>query len=74
MKRFFVLLNHPNPLHKPYVLRVLQSTPVAERLFETSRNTIFLTKQEVESLGVTPPSSLEAYLLQLQIPRDWFIH
>ncbi len=74
MKRFFVLLNHPAPLQKPYVLRVIKPSSHSDNLFETSRNTFFLTKKEIESLGVIPPPLLRAYLLELQIPRDWFIH
>jgi hypothetical protein len=74
LKSFFVLLNHPPPLQKPLVLRVLRSTPQTLSLFEKSRNTLFLSPSDVKSLGIQPPSELKAYLVPIQIPRDWFLH
>jgi hypothetical protein len=74
LKSFFVLLNHPAPLQKPLVLRVLKSTPQTMDLFEKNRNFTFLSAADVKTLGVEPPSQLKAYLLPIQIPREWFLH
>ncbi len=74
MKSFFLLLHHPPPLQKPLVLRVLKSTPHTLTLYEKSRNTVFLSPSDIQSLGVEPPIHKNAYLIPFQIPRDWFIH
>jgi hypothetical protein len=74
LKHFFVLLNHPVPLQKPMVMGVLKQTPLAKSVFETSRNTFFLTETQLNELGYQPPIVHQAYLLPIQIPRDWFIH
>lgn len=74
LKKFFILVNHPTPLQKPYVLGIVKPTAFSNSLFEKTRNTVFLEKKEVESLGFQPPKALQAYLLSIQIPRDWFLH
>ena len=73
-KHFFVLVNHPFPLQKPYVMGVVKPTILTTQLFERTRNSVFLDKKEVESLGYKAPSSLSAYLLPIEIPKDWFLH
>jgi hypothetical protein len=73
-KRFFVLLNHPAPLQKPLLLRVLRNTPEAIQAYEQTRNTFFLSKPQISTLGVEPPPECKAYLLPVDIPRDWLLH
>ena len=73
-KHFFVVVNHPVPLAKPYVLGVIKRNPFAENLFEESRNKFFFGEKEVTLLGINPPKLTQAYLLPIQIPRDWFLH
>jgi len=74
LKHFFVLLNHPVPLQKPLVMGILKQTPLTTSIFETSRNTVFLSETQLKELGFQPPTVHQAYLLPIQIPRDWFIH
>jgi hypothetical protein len=74
IKRFFVLLNHPPPLQKPLVLGVLKHTFDTETIFEQARNTTFLTESQIRKLGYQVPLENKAYLLPIDIPRDWFIH
>lgn len=74
LKQFFVLLNHPAPLQKPLVMGVLKQTPMSLSIYETSRNTVFLTEKQIMDLGHTPPTLHQAYLLPIEIPRDWFLH
>lgn len=74
IKRFFVLLNHPSPLHKPLVLGVFKSTPIVSSLYEVTRNTVFLTDKQIEELGHKVPKVHQAYMLPIEIPRDWFLH
>jgi hypothetical protein len=74
MKRFFVVLNHPAPLQRPLVLGVVKQTHHTVQLYETSRNELFLTPKTVESLGIQPPKALKAYLVPIEIPKEWFIH
>lgn len=73
-KRFFLVVNHPPPLQKPFVLGLVKSTPYTERIFEQSRNTVFVQRNEIMSLGIVPPKYLHAYLLPVDVPRDWFLH
>ncbi len=74
MKHFFVLLNHPAPLQKPLVMGVVKQTPLVSSIYETARNTIFLTAKQIKDLGYPIPTVHKAYLLPIEIPRDWFIH
>lgn len=74
IKHFFLLLNHPPPLQKPLVMGVLKQTPLSTSVYETSRNTIFLSEKQINELGYQPPKLNQAYLLPIEIPRDWFIH
>lgn len=73
-KHFFVLVNHPAPLQKPYVMGVVKQNYLTKELFESTRNSVFLQKKDVESLGYKAPSVLQAYLLPIEIPQDWFLH
>jgi len=73
-KRFFVLLNHPAPLQKAIPIGLVKNTPTAQSLYELSRNSLFLSDKQVKELGVNPPKALQAYLIPIDIPRDWFIH
>jgi hypothetical protein len=74
LKHFFVLLNHPTPLTKPLVMGVVKQSPIVTSIYETSRNSMFLTDKQIKDLGYQPPTVHQAYLLSIQIPRDWFIH
>ena len=74
MKRFFVLLNHPPPLQKPLVMGILKDTHFVQQYYETSRNTTFLTKAQIKDLGYQSPPEHKAYLVPIDIPRDWFIY
>ena len=74
MKHFFVLLNHPAPLQKPLVLGVFRHTQHTNTLYENCRNSTFLNEKQIETLGVQSNKFQKAYLLPIQIPRDWFIH
>lgn len=73
-KRFFLVVNHPPPLQKPYVLGLIKRTPQTELLFEYGRNKTFLNRKEVERVGITSPIQTHAYLLPVEVPRDWFLH
>jgi hypothetical protein len=73
LKHFFVVVNHPAPLQRPLVLGVIKQTPYTKGLFEKCRNGT-LTKKEVEDLGIKAPPAVYPYLLDIQIPRDWFLH
>jgi hypothetical protein len=73
-KRFFVILNHPSPLRRPLVLGVVKPNPFTTSLYETTRNTLFLTDKDVKDLGYQPPTVHQAYMLPIEIPRDWFLH
>ena len=74
-KRFFVLLHQPFPLQKVLVLGVAKHTPHSEALFDQSRNTFFLTPSEIQLLGIKPHCTYrEAYMVPIEIPRDWFLH
>ena len=74
IKRFFLVVNHPPPLQKAYVLGLVKSTIQTEDLFEQSRNTVYISRKEVQGLGIRAPFQTHAYLLPVEIPRDWFIH
>lgn len=74
IKHFFVLLNHPSPLQKPLVMGVLNQTYFTKNLYDLQRNTTFLTAAQIKDLGFKVPQENKAYLLPIQIPRDWFIH
>lgn len=74
LKHFFVLLNHPKPLQKSLVLGVMKQTPLSKELFEQSRNQIFLQPNQIQSLGFKPPKECQAYLVPIQIPKDWLLH
>lgn len=74
MKHFFVVLNHPPPLTKPLVLGVVKKTFFTESIYDLTRNTTFLTTSQVKDLGFTAPIQNKAYLVPIEIPRDWFIH
>lgn len=74
IKRFFLVVNHPPPMQRAYVLGLVKRTPQSEELFELSRNKSFLNRKEVERVGITPPIQTHAYLLPVDIPRDWFLH
>jgi hypothetical protein len=73
-KRFFVLLNHPAPLQRPLVLGVVKPTPLVSSIYETTRNTIFLNEKQIQELGYQAPNVNQAYMLPIDIPRDWFLH
>lgn len=73
-KRFFVVLNHSASLQKPLVLGVLKPTPLVVSIYETSRNTFFLNEKQIQELGYPPPTVHQAYMLPIEIPRDWFLH
>ncbi len=73
-KHFFVVLTHPFPLQKALVLGVVKATPQAQALFEGSRNSVFLTPPQLQSLGLPQPQFKETYMVPIAIPRDWFIH
>lgn len=73
-KSFFVLLNHPPPLRKPLVMGVLKQTPLTKNLYDVTRNTVFLSEKDIKELGYNPPKVHQAYLLPVEIPRDWFLH
>lgn len=73
-KRFFVLLNHPNALRKAIPMTVLKDAPHLQSLYESCRNTVFLTPSQVESLGIKPPNESNMYLVPIVIPREWFLH
>jgi hypothetical protein len=73
-KHFFVLLNHPLPLQKPLVMGVLKQSPLVTSIYETSRNSVFLSDAQIKELGYTIPTVHQSYLLPIQIPRDWFIY
>ena len=74
LKHFFVVLNQPVPLQKAIVLGVVKQTHFTKEMFELTRNSPFLTRENVQSLGIKPPPALKAYLVPIQINRDWFIH
>jgi hypothetical protein len=74
MKQFFVLLNHPPPLQKPIVLGVLNKTMFTDAMFDATRNTTYLTANQVKDLGFKVPFENKSYLVPIEIPRDWFIH
>jgi len=74
LKHFFVVLHHPFPLQKALVVSVIKESPQSKALFEATRNTTYLTAQQIQSLGIQPPQTPETYLVPIQIPRDWFIH
>ena len=73
-KHFFVVVNHPAPLSKPYVIGVVKRNLLTEELFEQSRNKFFFGENEVTSLGINPPKLTQAYLLPIKIPYDWLLH
>ncbi len=73
-KRFFVLLNHPFPLQKAIPLGVVKNTATSQCLYELSRNSLFLSENQIKELGFEPPKALQAYLVPIEIPRDWFLH
>ncbi len=73
-KRFFLLLNHPPPLQKPLVMKVLKETPFTTTVYDQTRNTIFLSNKHLLELEIQPPKVHQAYMLPIDIPRDWFIH
>jgi hypothetical protein len=73
-KRFFVLLNHPPPLQRPLVLGVLKPTPLVSSIYETTRNTLFLTEKQIKDIGYQAPTVHQVYMVPIEIPRDWFLH
>jgi hypothetical protein len=73
-KQFFIVLTHPFPLQKALVVGVVKQTPQTQAVFEGTRNSLFLTPSQVQSLGFTPPKAKETYMVPFQIPRDWFLH
>jgi hypothetical protein len=74
MKQFFVLLNHPPPLQKPIVIGVVNKTFFTDSIYDVTRNTNFLTANQVKDLGFKVPPQNKSYLVPIEIPRDWFIH
>jgi hypothetical protein len=74
LKHFFVVLNHPYPLQKALAMGVVKHTPDTRLLFEKQRNQLYLTKTDIQSLGLNPPKESNVYLVPIQIPRDWFLH
>jgi hypothetical protein len=74
MKHFFVILYHPPSLQKALVAGVLKKTPQTQAIFDETRNTVFLRKDDIQSLGLKLPAHRHSYLVPIQIPRDWFIH
>jgi hypothetical protein len=74
MKHFFVVLYHPPSLQKALVAGVLKKTPQTQAIFEESRNTYFLQKEHLLTLGLKIPAQKDSYLVPIQISRDWFIH
>ena len=73
-KRFFVVLHQPYPLQKALFLGVVKENPISKELFENSRNSLFLSSKDIQSLGVKPPVIPGTYLVPIEIPRDWFLH
>ena len=73
-KRFFVVLNHPAPLQRPLVLGIVKPTMTVTSIYEATRNTIFLTEKQILELGYQAPKVNQAYMLPIEIPRDWFLH
>lgn len=74
MKHFFVILYHPPPLQRALVMGVVKKTPQTQQIFEETRNTLFLRKDDIQTLGLKLPVHRHSYLVPIQIPRDWFIH
>lgn len=73
-KRFFLVVNHPPPLQKPFVLGLVKATPFTQGLFEKCRNTVYLERKEVEAMGLVPPRANHSFMLPVDVPRDWFLH
>lgn len=67
MNRLYVLINHPVWRKTPYVVSVLKPTPYIEKLYNNQHyeNSPFLTKREVEILGVWPACGPRYSLLEI---------
>lgn len=76
MKRFFLLMSHPPHNQIPHVVDVFpQRYFVQEVVAETVKNNqSFLTKDQIVRLGVLPSPNPRAFIIPIDIPRDWFIH
>lgn len=70
-KRFFVLLNHPLKLTKPVVLGVIKPRLGFEPIVPPPQ--IYLTDKQVQSLGYTPSVEMRAFLVPIDIPREWVL-
>lgn len=74
IKHFFVLLNQPITLQRAFPVGVVKKTAFTQSLYELSRNTTYLTENQIKDLGFQSPKALQAYLVPIEIPRDWFLH
>ena len=74
IKRFFVVLNHPFPLQRSIPLGVVKQNPYVQQLYEITRTSLFLTEPQLKELGFQAPKASQAYLVPIEIPRDWFLH
>lgn len=70
-KRFFVLLNHPLKLTKPVVMGVIKPRPGLEQI--VSKPHTYLTEAQIQTLGHTPSVEMRAFLVPIEIPREWVL-
>lgn len=63
MSRFFVLLNHPMVIKRPYVVSILHETPLVAQIYRESKND-YLTAPQTEKLGFFAGSMIRGMLLE----------
>ena len=70
-RKLYVLINHPVWRKTPYVARVLNHTKYVEDLYNSQHyeNAPFLSKREVEILGVWPACGPRYSLLEIKVPN-----
>lgn len=70
-RKLYVLINHPVWRKTPYVARVLNPAKYVEDLYNSQHyeNAPFLSKREVEILGVWPACGPRYSLLEINVPN-----
>lgn len=71
MNRLYVLINHPVWRKTPYVVKSFKPTTYVEQLYKNQHyeNHPFLSKREVETLGVWPDCGPRYSLLEINIDK-----
>jgi len=73
MVRLFVIMNISKN-SAPIVLGVKKYSPYIQSIYDTNKNTTYISKKDIENLGFSLSSDPKVQIIPMEVPRTFFFN